>query len=205
MSSRTSASATDTRRRGPPLRARNGVQSGVQIERNRGQLRATPTRSRRLNPLPRNQNLPAGGRAVAGSNPVSPTHLRRNRLGPLRPAKPRPARHPGLSAAEKVPALQASFRARTVHGTVHALACTLFTEAAMMAQSPQQLVVGNAGSQWLSIRRSGAQRARPDELDGHLRRPPSEERVRLPPRCYGTCGSETSKHGRTLGPWRSRR
>ena len=29
-------------------------------------------RSRQLNPRPHNQNLPAGGRAVAGSNPVSP-------------------------------------------------------------------------------------------------------------------------------------
>ena len=53
--------------------ASSGVQSGVQFERNREQLRATRTRSRRLNPLRHNQNLPAGGRAVAGSNPVSPT------------------------------------------------------------------------------------------------------------------------------------
>ena len=49
------------------------VQSGVQIERNRAQLRSTRIRCRRLNPLQHNQNLPAGGRAVAGSNPVSPT------------------------------------------------------------------------------------------------------------------------------------
>ena len=47
----------------------DGDQSGEQIERNRGQLRATRTRSTPLNPLRDNQNLPAGGRAVAGSNP----------------------------------------------------------------------------------------------------------------------------------------
>jgi hypothetical protein len=51
----------------------DGDQSGEQIERNRGQLRATRGRSTPLNPARINQNLPAGGRAVAGSNPVSPT------------------------------------------------------------------------------------------------------------------------------------
>jgi hypothetical protein len=55
------------------FRTGHGVQYGVQIERNRAQLRATQPGSRQLNGAPQSQNLPAGGRAVAGSNPVSPT------------------------------------------------------------------------------------------------------------------------------------
>jgi hypothetical protein len=62
----------------------HGVQSGVQIEQNRAQLRATQTRSSPPNPTRRSWIVPAGGRAVAGSNPVSPTRTscrqQRNRL-----------------------------------------------------------------------------------------------------------------------------
>jgi hypothetical protein len=55
-----------------PPSAQHGVQSGVQIERNHAQLRttgtrATPSKLTQIMPI-----VPAGGRAVAGSNPVSP-------------------------------------------------------------------------------------------------------------------------------------
>jgi transposase InsO family protein len=53
-------------------RIRTGVQSGVQVERMRGELRATQSRSDARKQAQQNRNSPAGGRAVAGSNPVSP-------------------------------------------------------------------------------------------------------------------------------------
>ena len=49
-----------------------GDQSGEQTERNWGQLSATRTRSAPPNRAQINRIAPAGGRAVAGSNPVSP-------------------------------------------------------------------------------------------------------------------------------------
>ena len=49
-----------------------GINPGNKLSATERQLSATRTRSRPLSPLPRNQILPAGGRAVAGSNPVSP-------------------------------------------------------------------------------------------------------------------------------------
>src|SRR6476661_4833191 len=54
------------------LAARVGVQSGVQFERNGKQLRTTQSRGAEPKRAQKYQNLPAGGRAVAGSNPVSP-------------------------------------------------------------------------------------------------------------------------------------
>ena len=68
-------------RSAPPSRLRRspcchcapgGDHSGEQIERNRGQLRATRSRSTSSNPPRHSQILPDGGRGVAGSNPVSP-------------------------------------------------------------------------------------------------------------------------------------
>ena len=50
----------------------DGVQSGVQIERNRDQLSATHNRSSPPKSTRYAWIAPAGGRAVAGSNPVSP-------------------------------------------------------------------------------------------------------------------------------------
>src|SRR4051794_40451026 len=50
----------------------DGVQYGVQTERNLGQLSTTQIRSRPLNPPRYVWIAPAGSRAVAGSNPVSP-------------------------------------------------------------------------------------------------------------------------------------
>jgi hypothetical protein len=51
---------------------RNRVQSGVQIERNRAQLNTTQTHGAEPSRAQKHGNPPAGGRAVAGSNPVSP-------------------------------------------------------------------------------------------------------------------------------------
>jgi hypothetical protein len=67
----------------PTARGDRGVQSGVQIERNCPQLRATRTRSRQLNPLGHAWIVPAGGRAVAGSNPVSPMLRKARKCGPF--------------------------------------------------------------------------------------------------------------------------
>jgi hypothetical protein len=53
-------------------RTTTGVQSGVQIARNREQLRTTQRRDAEPKRAQLNRNPPAGGRAVAGSNPVSP-------------------------------------------------------------------------------------------------------------------------------------
>jgi hypothetical protein len=54
------------------LRLATGVRSGVQFERNREQLRTTERRETEPKRAQINRNPPAGGRAVAGSNPVSP-------------------------------------------------------------------------------------------------------------------------------------
>ena len=48
----------------------------MQTERNRRQLMTTDRRSVEPNRAQKHRNSPAGGRAVAGSNPVSPTHTK---------------------------------------------------------------------------------------------------------------------------------
>jgi hypothetical protein len=56
----------------PRSQITTGVQSGVQTERNCEQLRTTQTHDAEPKHAQINRNPPAGGRAVAGSNPVSP-------------------------------------------------------------------------------------------------------------------------------------